>query len=191
MGDLVEELQSDIEKDIRADAVENVSEKLSNFEKMSKANLMKQEKKLLLSFADSKGLLKSLTDSQKERLTRKELADLIKPVATKTSANKKQEAAESVNELELYKDAIITALSGDSARLDAIAQKNVFSFIAETTNAGEEQSEQTKKIIRVSKFVLSLGYLGVKFTGGLTTWKDRIKTVFTKLKNKVGTKKNV
>lgn len=180
----MDELKEDINADITQDTSAQDTEKKASFEKMSKANLAKQDKKLLLSFADEKGLIKELTQRQKERLTRKELADLIKPTKAKTQAQEKQETAQSVSEIELYQDAIISALNGDTARLDVLAQKNILEFIAESSNAEGEQSEQFKKIVKISKLTFSIGYLGVKFSGGVKAWKERLKNVIAKIKNK-------
>lgn len=179
----MDKLKEDINADLIEDTTAQNDEKTASFEKMSKINLAKQDKKLLLSFAESKTLLKDLTERQKSRLTRKELAELIKPTKVKTQAQEKQDTAQNVNELELYQDAFISALNGDTARLDILAQKNILEFIAESSNAEGEQSEQFKKIVKISKLTFSLGYLGVKFSGGFGAWKNRVKNVIIKIKN--------
>ena len=71
-------LEQDINADLAQNARENKRAKFDSFEKMTKTNLAKQEKPLLISFAESKGLLDGMTDRQKERMNRKELAELIK-----------------------------------------------------------------------------------------------------------------
>lgn len=188
-----DELKTAIEEDLKAvnsDAKENV---LNSFEKMSKANLAKQDKKLLLEFAEKKGVLKGLTDRQKERLNRKELAELIKPTQKRTETHQKSTKSENMgNDFQEYQIAFMMALNGDYAKTDYLAQKNITELVSETANSSEEMSEKAKKIIKAVKFGGSVFYMLVRATGGFKAWKDRIIATTTKIKEKIKAKnKNV
>lgn len=185
----MENLQEEINADLNQVEHEAATDKLQALEKMSKATLAKQEKRVLLDFAELRGLLKGLTDRQKERLNRQQLAELIKGPAKQNEQPKQSEQEQ--NEIELYQDAIITALNGDTQRLDLLAQKNVLGFISEASSENGELSEKAQRVIKFVKVGASAIYLGIKFTGGLSTWKNRFINLATKIKSKVSKKKNV
>jgi len=188
----MEDLQELIKEDLDQVSAQDKQKSFDSFSKMSKVNLAKQEKKILIEYAESKGLLKGLTDRQKERLNRKELAELIKGGNSKPKSEQKAQTQENVsNPLEEYQDAIITALNGDYSRLDSLAFKNVNSFIIDGANNMEEIDEKTLKKIKLAKFGLSAGYLAFKFTGGVTKWKARAQSIIQKIKDKRKKKTNV
>jgi HD superfamily phosphohydrolase len=189
----MEDLQNAINDDLQQVTSENKSASFSSFEKMSKIKLEKQEKKLLQEYCEQNNLYpKDLTERQKERLSRKELANLIKPAKTKEKAQSNAEEVQEIqSELTLYQDAFITALSGDYSRADALAHKNILVFVNENVNGADELSERAQKMIKFAKVGFSAVYLGAKYTGGFKAWKDRFKNLAIKIKNKVKNKKNV
>jgi len=189
----MDNFEEDIKADIQAENVETQSAKFDGFSKMSKANLSKQDKKVLLQYCEENNLLdKALTKRQKERLTRKDLADLIKP-STKREDKKQEDtnAQELGNEFEKYQTAFLSATNGDYSHFDSLAHNNVIGFISSSVNSGGEMSERAQKIIAVLKIGLSGVYLLVRFTGGVSKWKEGAINVFKKIKNKVKKKKNV
>lgn len=188
----MEDLQNAINEDLATQTSADKEKQLNAFERMSKANLQKQDKKLLLEFAENKGLLKGLTDRQKERLNRKEIADLIKG-GNSTQKAKETAQNETINNnpLEEYQDAIITAINGDYARLDSLAFKNVNGFLIDGAQSLDELDERTIKKIKLAKFGASAVYLIIKFTGGVSAWKTRVLNVVQKIKDKRKKKTNV
>jgi hypothetical protein len=178
----MENLAQEIEQDLQQSSAEDTQKILSSLEKMSLVNLQKQDKKILTQFCENMGLLKDLTPRQKERLTRKELAQLIKG----TNAQKSKEAPkepQADNLIQSYQMAIFNAFNGNTEQLDGIAIKNVQNFISSGLS-DTEMTEETEKKIKLIGFISSSFYLLVKFTGGLQKWKNGAIKIFNKLKEK-------
>ena len=141
MSNEFEDLKEVINADLAAENTEKKSIDFEGIAKMSKANLAKQDKNILLAFAEEKNLLKDLTERQKKRLTRKELADLIKPTVKRENKSAQDtNAQESINEFAIYQEAIKSALNGDYSTIDSLAQNNVMGFVNDSLNSGEETS---------------------------------------------------
>lgn len=178
----MEDLAQEIEQDLQQSSAEDTRKVLNSLEKMSLINLQKQDKKILTQFCEEKNLLKDLTPRQKERLTRKELAQLIKGTTTQKPREPQQEA-KADNILQSYQMAIFNAFNGNTDQLDGIAIKNVQNFIYSGLSDAE-MTEETEKKIKLIGFISSSFYLLVKFTGGVQKWKDGAIKVFKRLKEK-------
>jgi hypothetical protein len=181
----MENLAQEIAEDLTQTSAEDTLKTFSAFEKMSLANLQKQDKKLLTQFCEDRKLIKDLTDRQKDRLTRKELAQLIKGL--NSSATKQKEAPQSEqseNILQTYQMAVMGAINGNYDLLDTLALKNVNGFIYSGLS-DTEMTEETEKRIKLIGFITSSFYLLVKFTGGVQKWKEGGIKLFKILKEKV------
>lgn len=187
------DFQADIEEDLKAENAINQGAKFEGFAKMSKANLIKQDKKILMQYCEENNLLeKGLTERQKSRLTRKQLADLIKPSTKRESKAQEDTNTQELNtEFEKYQTAFLSATNGDFTHFDSLAHNNVMGFVSQSVNNGGEMSERAQKIIAVLKIGLSGAYLLVRFTGGVSKWKEHATNLFSKIKSKVKKKKNV
>lgn len=179
----MEDLQKDIQEDLQKSTSEETQKQYSNFEKMSLAALSKQDKKMLLQYADERGLLKDLSKWNRNQLTRIKLAEIIKGQNKQQKSHaKEQEQPQEINELQNIQFAVTSALNGDYSQIDKLALNNVQTFIF--SQGGEEMSYEAKERLKLVSFVASSGYLLFKFTGGLNFWKTRFFTLVNYLREK-------
>lgn len=177
-------LEEDIKQDIQEKDIHSKEALLSTFEKMTIQNLCKQDKKILLQYCEDKGLIKDWSTREKQRATRLDLAKLIKPTKAKQDTTKPQNEPLQDNIIDIYRNAFLSAVNNDFKHLDALALNNVNSLILDGFSS-DAMSEETAKKLKVATSTISGLYLIVRFTGGLSAWKNRTLTMINFLKKRV------